>query len=199
MVEVTLGRAGRPGAGPVRLNGAVAWLHGRKLAILTVAASLQGVVLLAMIALRALPLLVGDPLVIRVVPVDPRDLFRGDYVVLSYAFSVPAGGAVEGLTRDLATGTRRGWEGRTVYVLLVPEPDGIHWQAERISLQPPAGGKYIRGRAVGDNRLEFGIEAFCVQEGMGRTYERAAQEKRLSAEIALTSSGHAALRGLRVE
>ncbi len=198
MAEVTLGRAGRPGAGPVWLDGAVAWLQGRKLAILTAAACLQGVVLLAMIALRALPLLVGDPLVIRVVPVDPRDLFRGDYVVLSYAFSVPAGGA-EGLTRELAAGKRRGWEGRTVYVSLVPEPDGIHWQAERISLQPPAGGKYIRGRAVGDNRLEFGIEAFYVQEGMGRTYERAAQEKRLSAEIALTSSGHAALRGLRVE
>jgi uncharacterized membrane-anchored protein len=176
----------------------VAWLSDRKRGILAVAAGLQVVVLVAMIALRAWPLLVGNPLVIRVVPVDPRDLFRGDYVVLSYAFSVPAGGA-ESLTRELAAGRRQGWEGRTVYVSLVPEPDGIHWRAEGTSLRPPAGGRYIRGRAVGHNRLEFGIEAFYVQEGMGRAYERAAQEKRLSAEIALTSSGQAVLRGLRVE
>jgi uncharacterized membrane-anchored protein len=198
MSEATLGRTGRPGAGPGWQDGAVVWLRDRKLAFLAAAGCLQGMVLLAMIALRAWPLLVGDPLVIRVVPVDPRDLFRGDYVVLSYAFSVPAGGA-EGLTRELAAGRRQGWEGRTVYVSLVPEPDGIHWRAERTSLQPPAGGKFIRGRAVGHNRLEFGIEAFYVQEGVGRNYERAAQEKRLSAEIALTSSGQAALRGLRVE
>ena len=199
MSEATLGRTGRPGAAQARLNGAVAWLSDREGVVLAVAAGLQVIVLVAMIVLRALPLLFGDPLLIRVIPVDPRDLFRGDYVVLSYAFSqVPAAG-IDGLTREPAAGRAHGWEGRTVYVSLAPEPDGRHWRAETVSLHPPAGGRYIRGRMAGYNRLEFGIEAFYVQEGKGREYERAVRDRRLSAEIALTSGGHAALRGLRVE
>ena len=40
-----------------------------------------------MIALRAIPLLTGQTVLVKVVPVDPRELFRGDYVQLSYDFS----------------------------------------------------------------------------------------------------------------
>lgn len=199
MTEATLGRRGRPGVGQARMEGAVAWLSERRRVVLAVAAGLQLLVLMAMIVLRALPLLFGDSLLVRVVPVDPRDLFRGDYVVLSYAFSqVPTAG-IDGLAREPAAGRASGWEGRTVYVSLAPEPDGRHWRAGTVSILPPPGVRYIRGRMTGYNRIEFGIEAFYVQEGKGREYERAAREKRLSAEIALTSGGQAALRGLRVE
>jgi uncharacterized membrane-anchored protein len=47
--------------------------------------------------------------------------------------------------------------------------------------------------------LQFGIESFFVQEGSGHMYERAIREHKLSAELAVTSSGQAALRGLRIE
>jgi uncharacterized membrane-anchored protein len=199
MAEAALDRTGRAGTGPAWLEGMAAWLEGRKAVLLAAAACLQVIVLLAMIALRALPLFTGEPLLVRVVPVDPRDLFRGDYVVLGYAFSrLPATG-IEGVARAPGAGRRHGWEGRTVYVSLAPEPDGIHWRAETFALRPPVAGKYIRGRIVGHDLLEFGIEAYYVQEGTGRDYERAAREKRLSAEIALTSGGQAALRALRIE
>jgi len=192
-------RPGRVGPAPARLGRILAWLEGRKVALIAAAAGLQLVVLLAMIALRAVPLLSGDTLLVRVVPVDPRDLFRGDYVALGYAFSrLPAAG-VEGLPPDARSGRGRGLEGRAVYVSLVPEPDGLHWRAEAFSLRPPATGRYIRGRIVRRDQLEFGIEAYYVQEGTGQAYERAAREKRLSAEIALASGGQAALRGLRIE
>lgn len=60
------------------------------------AVGFQVIVLAAMIGLRLTPLLTGDTILVRVAPVDPRDLFRGDHVVLAYEFSrVPA--ATEGL------------------------------------------------------------------------------------------------------
>src|SRR4030095_4379877 len=51
---------------------------------------LQIGILILMIVLDGLPLLLGERLVLKVVPVDPRDLLRGDYVVLDYGFnSIP--------------------------------------------------------------------------------------------------------------
>lgn len=56
------------------------------------AAAAAGVVCMAILAgmlvSHAYPLWVGQEIVLRVVrPIDPRDLFRGDYVILSYRIS----------------------------------------------------------------------------------------------------------------
>src|SRR5438045_3812657 len=56
-----------------------------KLLVAIVAA--QVAILLGMIALDGLPLALGERIKLKVVPVDPRDLFRGDYVVLDYEFN----------------------------------------------------------------------------------------------------------------
>jgi uncharacterized membrane-anchored protein len=52
------------------------------------AAALSGVVAVAvlsgMLVLHAWPLWTGEPVYLKVRPVDPRDLFRGDYVTLGY-------------------------------------------------------------------------------------------------------------------
>jgi len=102
---------------------------------------------------------------------------------------------IEGL-RDIGSSE---WKGRRVYVSLVPEPDRKHWRADKVSIHPPDGGTYIRGHIIGYNRLQFGIEAYYLQEGRGREYERAIRQRRLSAEVAVTSSGRVALRGLHIE
>jgi uncharacterized membrane-anchored protein len=47
--------------------------------------------------------------------------------------------------------------------------------------------------------LQFGIEAYYVQEGTGHRYEQAIRDRKLSAELAVTSGGQAALRALRIE
>jgi uncharacterized membrane-anchored protein len=59
--------------------------------------------------------------------------------------------------------------------------------------------KSIRGTLLDRFRIEFGIESYFVQEGKGKEYEDAIRSRRLSAEVALTPDGHAALRGLRIE
>lgn len=189
-----------PAAPPTRgrLGALATWIAGHERLVLLAAAGFQVAVLAGMGLLRLTPLLTGDAILVRAVPVDPRDVFRGDYVVLGYEFSnVPPGG-IEGL--PAADGTdERGWAGRPVYVTLEPEPDGRHWRGGRVSVTPPAGGKFLRGTLAAPGRIEFGIESYFVQEGKGREYERALRDRRLSAELAVTADGRAALRGLRID
>ena len=159
-------------------------------------------VLVGMMAPRGTTLLIGRSILLRVVPVDPRDLLRGDYVILSYEISrVPATG-VDGLFGAGRGGMGQFAEGRgqTVYVTLIPEPDGQHYLGAGVGVNPPPPGvTFIRGTLLDRSRIEFGIESYFVQEGKGKEYEDAMRSRRLSAEVALAADGSAALRGLRIE
>lgn len=181
------------------LDRGLQWLRQRERGGLFVAVGMQIAVLLGMIALHLLPLLTGDTLLLRVLPADPRDLFRGDYVILRYPFSQIPPQGIAGLPSPLDAQAMRKWRGRPVYVSLVPESDGRHWQAAQISISPPPSGKFIRGRIASADQLLFGIEAYYVQEGQGQQFEQAIRHQRVSAEIALTRDGQAALRRLLVE
>jgi len=176
----------------------IAWLKSRERLLLASAIGFQLLVLVGMIVLKAAPLWMGETVLLRVVPVDPRDMFRGDYVTLSYDFSRIVPGEIQGLGSP-QYGWRSEWQGKKVYVSLVPEQDGKHWRMDRIGLAPPKSGKYIRGTIAGWGQIECGIESYYVQEGQGRQYENAVRSRRLSAEISLTSDGRAALRRLHVE
>lgn len=176
---------------PGVLGRAWDWLKAHERGVLLTTAALQVVVLGAMIVIRSLPLWLGETVLLRVQPLDPRDLFRGDYVILTYEMNrMP----VEGLPADAYDRH----DDRAVYVTLEPEADGRHWRPVKASLTPPASGKYIKGKYAA-GMLRFGIEAYYVQEGTGLEFERAIGERRLSAEVALTSWGQATLRRLHVE
>jgi uncharacterized membrane-anchored protein len=160
----------------------------------------QILVLTGMIAGKAITQRSGESILLRVVPVDPRDLFRGDYVILGYEISrIPPGG-INGIAVSRTPGNASDWQGRMVYVSLVLESDGLHYGGGTVStVPPPPGVRFIEGTVADPRRITFGIESYFVQEGKGKKYEDAIRNHRLSAEVALTSSGHAALRGLRIE
>ena len=174
------------------------WLKIRERKVLLVTAAAQLLILLGMIVLRAMPLITGQTVLVRAVPVDPRDLFRGDYVILSYDFSRTPREKIEGLPAKERESWSK-WEGRTVYVPLVPDSDRVHWRAEKVTVVKPDAGPFLKGQMGPDGALQFGIEAYYVQEGAGREYERAIRDRKLSAELAVSSSGQAALRALRIE
>src|SRR4051794_27486495 len=100
---------------------------------------LQFAILVTMTGLAARPLLIGDTGLLRVVPVDPRDVFRGDYVTLSY----------EGINTNNRkfppSTTDKALFGHAVYVPLAREADGRHWQPGKITLERPKSGAYLRG------------------------------------------------------
>ena len=173
------------------------WIRARERKILLLTAAAQLMVLVAMIGARMAPLVTGQTVLVRVQPVDPRDLFRGDYVILSYDFSRTPPEAIQGLSET--DRWSRKTEGRPVYVTLVPDSDGVHMRAGQVSLLKPVKGPFLKGQMGRYGRMEFGIEAYYVQEGTGRAYEQAIRERKLSAELAVTSGGQAALRQLRIE
>jgi uncharacterized membrane-anchored protein len=174
------------------------WLKARERKVLLVTAAAQLVILVGMIALRAIPLMTGQTVLVRVVPVDPRDLFRGDYVILSYDFSrVPSEG-IEGLS-EKERGSWKKMEGRTVYVPLVPDSVPGHLRAGKVTVVKPATGPFLKGHMEQYGSLKFGIEAYYVQEGTGLRYEQAIRDRQLTAELAVTSGGQAALKGLRIK
>jgi uncharacterized membrane-anchored protein len=143
-----------------------------------------------MIVWKVRPVLTGQTVLLRVVPLDPRDLMRGDYVILSYEFSrVPPQGII-GVSRSDDP------QGRTVYVWLVPEPDGRHVRAGGFSTEAPASGLFLQGTISNWNTITYGIESFFVQEGTGKDYEQAARDGRLSAEVAIDRHGQAVVRRL---
>ena len=180
------------------MRDVLGWLKARERRVLLVTVAAQLLILMGMIALRAIPLVTGRTVLVRVQPVDPRDLLRGDYVTLSYAFSRVPPDSVEGLS-SIERGRRSKWEGRTVYVPLVPDSNGVHWRAEKATVVKPARGPFLKGQMERYGSLKFGIESYYVQEGTGRVYEQAIRDRQLSAELAVTSSGQAALRGLRID
>ena len=125
-----------------RLNLLFGWLKRHYRPFLLASIGFQIAVLLSMILTPFTTLITGDTILLRVVPVDPRDLLRGDYVILSYEFSRMPPQSIQYL--NSADHQRH-----TVYVTIVPEIDGKHWRSSQVSLQKPSTGKFLQGQTAG--------------------------------------------------
>jgi uncharacterized membrane-anchored protein len=98
---------------------------------------LQVALLIGIITYRQYWVATGERILLKTAPVDPRDIFRGDYVNLGYEIS----------TLDLgALGTKESFKpNEKVYIILEKNPDGV-FSAKSISKELPKGGKFIQGR-----------------------------------------------------
>ncbi len=182
---------------------------------------LQTLMLAAIVADRALTLATGREIVVKTEPVDPHDLFRGDYIALSYAMSRLEVGRLEG--DDSFS------PGETVYVTLKREGDAWVPVAATHSL-PPASPDTLVLRATTDYvyeapgrptalpseslpeetvppcpdpcrtlTLSYGIESYFVPEGQGRALEEERNAKRLSVVLAVRGDGRAAIKALMLD
>jgi uncharacterized membrane-anchored protein len=183
-----------------------------------VAVAAQAGVLLFMAGGREAILRSGPRVWLRTAPVDPRDLFRGDYVRLNYQVSSPPttlrGAALtarlDALRRE-GSGRHRSRE-LTVYTALGATPGGTA-EAVGIDLTPPPAGLFLKGRLpvlvdglgkVTTGPVQYGIDAYYVQEGTGRALEAQAPpgapsdiQVPLEMEAALGRDGTAVLTGHR--
>lgn len=156
------------------------------------------------IAGRAAVLRDGREVLLKVEPVDPRDLLRGDYVRLGYEISnVPV--AMIGNVPSGAQWTERG----PVFVRVKKGEEGI-WRVVSASLYeapstPPAEGEIdIRG-TVDDGRdlgqidtlnVDYGIERFYLPEGDGLAIERDMRVRSFSIVAAIAEDGTAQIKAL---
>ncbi|MEQ1613032.1 MAG: GDYXXLXY domain-containing protein [Hyphomicrobiaceae bacterium] len=155
----------------------------------------------------------GREIVLPIVPVDPRSLFRGDYVILSYeAQQVPA---------SLITPELDAKRPREFYVRLGKTGDnwapvGLAEQAmpataDQLSVKARTRFGYWQPRVVRPAgttnnpqreptlQVRYGIESYFVAEGKGLALEQMAREKKLAAVIAVDARGNAAIKGLMID
>ncbi|WP_299472230.1 GDYXXLXY domain-containing protein [uncultured Roseibium sp.] len=148
-----------------------------------------GLLALIQLALISLPLVdrlqvqfSGETERLALDPVDPRDLLRGDYVIINLAISR--------LAKDLP-GADTVQPGDTVFVSLRSETPAA--LPTRISKQPEeAGAMAIKGFVLSvtdrDIRIDYGIDAFFVPEGEGKIIETLDTDRMLL-EVAITDDG----------
>ena len=165
-------------------------------------AFVQAAVLGWMIWERAHLLATGREVVLEVVPVDPRSLFRGDYVILAYDMS----------RIDTPSAMPPPARGDDIYVALQKGDEG-KWLVAGAGRDRPASTAadqvVLKGRvqyattgseqAPSQTGVRYGIESFFVPEGTGRELEALVREKKLSALVAVDGDGNAGIKGLVVD
>jgi uncharacterized membrane-anchored protein len=123
------------------------------------------------------PLWTGQEIRLKTIPVDPRSMFRGNYVRLNYEIStinIPQ-------QTDLAAPR----QGEVVYVTLQPGDDDRHVSTSASFTQPDKG-LYIRGR-IQQPGWESGTQPYQVRYGIEAFF--APREKALELEQQLRDGG----------
>jgi uncharacterized membrane-anchored protein len=164
----------------------------------------------AIVFQRAEILRSGQEVSLEVVPVDPRDLFRGDYVVLDYRI------ASVDLPRDATEAFRRG---QKVFVTLRPDEKGKARAVAISSERPAVSGAdiVILGTVTAPSACSFneagirdcksgnraalvkyGLESYFVPQGEGKKIETTAKA-RLEIVAAVAPSGQAAIKRLLID
>lgn len=147
------------------------------------------------------PRITSDRVRFNVIPIDPRDMMRGQYIILGYEFSrLPNDDSM--LDDTMKSYKNLSLNGNVknplVYVTLKFNiKDGIY-KGIFFSSSPPTSGRYIKGKLKAYNIIEYGIEAFYVQEGKGPMYEEAIREKKLVAEVYLAPDGSAQMKQVHI-
>ncbi len=170
-------------------------------------ASLQLVVLVFMAAQRECVVRFGRTVYLRTMPIDPRDIFRGDYVRLRYEISDLSSefwqDDLDAMTNN--TGRRRRGQDKRVYTVLDLDDNGVGIP-RYVTGERPDEDLFVRGRTdrVWGNRMtvRYGLEAFFVEQGKGLELERGrTRDDRmripLEMEVAVARSGMAVLKDYR--
>jgi len=163
---------------------------------------LQTAALMGMVAIKQRTLATGREIVLKTAPIDPRSLFRGDYVRLNYVIGSLDYADMEG-DKDFDRHDR-------VYVMLREHEDG--WKAVSIHREMPAHGPesvIIRGEVqysgiwTGSEtrdgiNIRYGIENYFVPEGEGRALERPAENEKISILVAVDKNGDSAIKAVLI-
>ncbi|MGG4443878.1 GDYXXLXY domain-containing protein [Brevibacillus fortis] len=111
----------------------------------------------------------GKTVKLELVPIDPRSLLQGDYVILGYTISTLDQEDIE--------------SGEKIRVVLRQQANGLYsysgfYEIEgqwNRTYEPQSSDVVINGNTIGSNRVEYGIESYFVPEGTGLEMERNAK------------------------
>jgi uncharacterized membrane-anchored protein len=163
-----------------------------KLKLLIVVLALQTAWILGTTLVKELALAQGKVILLEPIPVDPRDLLRGDYLILRYKISeVPTNLFISPLT-DVSE------YGKTVYVALTSH--GQFYEVSRASTQGfklteeevlLKGKSRYRWWASSQEKVvyvDYGLERYYVHEGAGNP------RGKITVQAAVPASGQAIIK-----
>ncbi len=154
----------------------------------------------------------GTEMILRIEPVDPRDLFRGDYVTLNYEISTLD------LEKVQAEDTHFEYNDR-IYLAL--ELENGYGMVKKIYKNPPDDELYIKGKVkeliydweededgliaeepqIKELRVEYGIESYFVPEGKGLEIESQqwTGRERVDVKVVVDKYGKAVIKSLLID
>jgi uncharacterized membrane-anchored protein len=148
------------------------------------------VAILAFVGYNEFTRFTGQEVVLRTAPVDPTDLFRGDYIILNYE--------INRIDLNTLAPSEQFVVGDTVYVT-VAEQDGFAQAVAASKLRPDAP-LFIRGTIEwlngGQAQLNYGINSYFVPQGTGRPLERATN---MTVRVYLDDRGEALVKELLID
>jgi uncharacterized membrane-anchored protein len=157
--------------------------------------ALQALWLLGTVAVQEYALAHGRIILLETHRVDPRDLLRGDYLILDYEISdVPTNLFLPPVDKDLPYGTK-------IFVALAPGTNQFHKvvRASTNEFTPATNEVVLRGRS--DERgwssnsvhVAYGIENYYVAENTGNPTGK------LTVQAIVPPSGHPKIREVFVD
>lgn len=152
------------------------------------------VIIIGFVATKEFTLRTGEQVLLKTVPVDPRDLFRGDYVILRYKLSTLNLNDIPADYTDFKIRDK-------IYVSL-DEENGCGVPSKVYRNSPETEDVFLKGivKDVRGKRLtvEYGIESYFVPEGKGKEIERA-RGKALDVKVSIDKFGNAVIKSLLID
>jgi len=169
------------------------------------------IILVGMAVQPVLTLFFGQEILLETRPFDPRDIFRGDYVNLSYVIEeVPLGKFPSELLNLTETSDQINNYKRNQKVYGVLKEENGYMIVDYISLEKPQDEIYIKGklpsyyvflyRDKNTNNpvfVNFGLDKYFVPENTGTKLEEAARQGKIAARVKVLN-GYAILVGISV-
>ncbi len=153
----------------------------------------QIVIILALVLTQISILFSPKTIFLKIVPEDPRDLLRGDYITFQYNISrVP---------QSYFRGDRVK-KGDMVYVIL-KRSGKKYWDVWYVQKSKPQESDiFIKGRVAGNNfdgsiRIKYGIEEYYIPEGVGRDFRFFGKE--VLAEVKVDRNGNSLLKQIYID
>ena len=166
-----------------------------KLKLLILVLALQSAWLLGTVAVQEHALANGKVILLETRRVDPRDLLRGDYLILNYKISdVPVNLFSPPVGKELPYGTK-------VFVALAPGANRFYevTRASTNGFAPAAGEILLRGKSdqrwwsTNSIHVAYGIENYFVAEGTGNPVGK------LTVQAIVSASGHPKIKEVFVD
>ena len=161
----------------------------------------QILLIIAMLAYALMPLYLGKEIKVRVNLYDPRDLFRGNYVSLSYDFSDFSN--LQQSKFDEKTGVeiyiydRNFSKNDEIYAILKQDANATY-AFDKFSFTKPKDALFLAGKFDGYSFVKYGIEEFYMPTKKAKQTEREMMDQDVDAFAVLMvmDDGRARLKDL---